>query len=409
MGSGHRSVISVIAVALGIYFATLTCVLAGFWFGWQHVAPPLASFHRANDVDFLDILTHWDGRWYLEIAEDGYSFRSGRQSNVAFFPGYPIVGRIIAASVGIDSRLALVLVANVLFVATLVTIVQYERAVVGAADLPSASWPAVVLAVWPISLFYRAAYSESLFMLIEAIVLLGMRRNWPYWTIAVLIGALTASRSVGMAMVVAFAFYLWGRRPSGGSGRYFATVSLWMLVACWGIAGYMAYQWREFGDPLAFIKTQSGWREREPQDSFLDSAVSLVTLEPARDVYDPRCICFWHRDPPHGEPYFNLTFWNPIILFSTAAIVAAGWRRKIVSFPEFVFAELALGIPYVFQAYTHCFMSGARFGVVIMPCFVVLGRAFGQLPSAAAAIIVGVSMTWLFVFSIGFAADYWIF
>jgi len=40
----------------------------------------------------------WDGWWYVNIAEHGYSYRPGHMSAVAFFPVYPLVVRAVAAS-----------------------------------------------------------------------------------------------------------------------------------------------------------------------------------------------------------------------------------------------------------------------------------------------------------------------
>lgn len=31
-------------------------------------------------------LTHWDSGWYAAIARDGYFYRPGQQSSIAFFP-----------------------------------------------------------------------------------------------------------------------------------------------------------------------------------------------------------------------------------------------------------------------------------------------------------------------------------
>ena len=44
----------------------------------------------------------WDAGWYIGIAESGYSYwgNLSRQSNVAFFPAYPLAMRATAALLG---------------------------------------------------------------------------------------------------------------------------------------------------------------------------------------------------------------------------------------------------------------------------------------------------------------------
>src|SRR5687768_2469966 len=40
-------------------------------------------------------LAHWDSTWYANVARDGYWYRPGEQSPVAFFPGYPLAIRAV--------------------------------------------------------------------------------------------------------------------------------------------------------------------------------------------------------------------------------------------------------------------------------------------------------------------------
>ncbi len=42
----------------------------------------------------LNMWSHFDGRWYLTIARDGYSFTPGQMSGVAFAPLYPMLMRL---------------------------------------------------------------------------------------------------------------------------------------------------------------------------------------------------------------------------------------------------------------------------------------------------------------------------
>ncbi len=45
----------------------------------------------ASSNSTVPLLARWDSGWYISIASHGYSFRENRNSNVAFFPLYPLL------------------------------------------------------------------------------------------------------------------------------------------------------------------------------------------------------------------------------------------------------------------------------------------------------------------------------
>lgn len=82
---------------------------------------------RPTGHPIVDVLMRWDAHWYLEIVRNGYrvegaslpgsSFIADAQSAVAFFPLYPMLGRGVAAVLGLGGSelgraLALLLVSN---------------------------------------------------------------------------------------------------------------------------------------------------------------------------------------------------------------------------------------------------------------------------------------------------------
>jgi hypothetical protein len=66
--------------------------------------------------NFIEAFSQWDGAWYLSIATDGYQWPGSLdiQSNVVFFPLYPLLGRIVGWLVA-DARWGLFIVSNVSF------------------------------------------------------------------------------------------------------------------------------------------------------------------------------------------------------------------------------------------------------------------------------------------------------
>ena len=55
-----------------------------------------------SGIDPLDDWARWDGRWYVEIAEHGYTYDPNAQSSVAFFPLYPALMRLLTLPFGTD-------------------------------------------------------------------------------------------------------------------------------------------------------------------------------------------------------------------------------------------------------------------------------------------------------------------
>ncbi|HEV3022559.1 MAG TPA: hypothetical protein VGX76_08825 [Pirellulales bacterium] len=113
--------------------------------------------------------------------------------------------------------------------------------------------------------------------------------------VAAIVGLATAARPVGIALVAPFAMYL---RNEACTLREFLRRAAWLLpLACWGLAAFMIYQQAAFGDPLAFARAQSEWRQTEPPESLVERVVDLLTLRPVRAVYDSSSACFWGLKP----------------------------------------------------------------------------------------------------------------
>ena len=99
----------------------------------------------------------WDSVWYLAIAGGGYAHQPAR---TAFFPLYPVVLHGLGVVVGSD------LIAGVIIslAAFAVALLLLHRLVTFELDDRVAATTVVLLAFWPMSFFFSAVYSESLFL-----------------------------------------------------------------------------------------------------------------------------------------------------------------------------------------------------------------------------------------------------
>ncbi len=200
----------------------------------------------------INMWSHFDGSWYLSIARDGYHFSPGA-SNAAFAPLYPMLMRIVGQLFGGSNAamlLAGILISNIALlaaVAYLVSLMQLEGHDDAAAR---AAW---YLLIFPTSFFFSAVYPMSLFLALATGAFHHARRG--RWSIAAMLTALaTLSRPDGVLLSAGLAleYFLQHRLAIRRD-------ILWLASGPVALLAWMAFQWRQFGNPLAFVAAQRQW------------------------------------------------------------------------------------------------------------------------------------------------------
>src|SRR3954471_3861459 len=153
----------------------------------------------------------WDSSWCLGIADTGYS-DTGR---TAFFPLYPLLVRAGGWIVG-SPLVAGVLISGACLVVALAALHELTRLELG--DGP-ARWTVLALALSPMSFFFSAVYSESLFLALSAGALLAARRERWWWAGVLGPAAAVARPQGGGARLQAGAGWGGRERPSRGQLR----------------------------------------------------------------------------------------------------------------------------------------------------------------------------------------------
>jgi hypothetical protein len=129
----------------------------------------LISFWSQED-DYASIfkgLTQWDSHWYLGIVRRGYQFVgfdkiAYEQSNVAFFPGYPLAVAAISRLLGVDPELGLYLTAQLFcWLMWIYFFLFCRRWQIPPLGQVLAS---LIILVYPSSFYLVVGYSESLFL-----------------------------------------------------------------------------------------------------------------------------------------------------------------------------------------------------------------------------------------------------
>ncbi len=168
--------------------------------GWLAVDPQRlsASFGPLGNA-LTAASVRWDAVGYLEIAGHGYA----HASQTILFPLYPLL--IAGLSIVVPSPvLAAVLISWVSFGVGLWLVHQLCELELG---LAAADACVLLLAFAPVSLFFTAVYTESLFLALSAGALLAARRE--RWLLAAgLVALASVTRVTGILLVVPVAVAL---------------------------------------------------------------------------------------------------------------------------------------------------------------------------------------------------------
>lgn len=384
---------------LGTYLLSLAIVLLGVSFGLNFVASPIEA-QRGRPAGVLDACSNWDGRWYERLIDEGYQFQSGEQSTAAFFPAYPLTAWAVAQATGLRTHVALLLTSNLCLIAAMLIAYTYFEDVSGK---QVAQWSTASLALFPTTLFFRMAYTESMMLLVTSLVLLGCRRGWPLLGISLLAGFGSAIRAVGVGLLAPLAVSV--RRRQKGHHTWIADVVLYGVVGCWGILVLANYMGGKFGDPLAFAKAHQSWHVR-PSPPLLEKAATLLMLGPVREAFSLDHEPKRHNPLRQSHPVFNLHQANPANFLLVIGVLVLGAVNRWIDGCDIALAGAFLMIPYLFHAYETDLMSMGRFTSIVLPFHLVVGNILVRLPAAVAASLLGIASFLLGTYSALFAAGF---
>ena len=209
--------------ALPVYVLSRLCVLAGAAVVATELRVdanladeqglPLADPHGTVGIGnavrpMLDVLTSWDGLWYMDIVRHGYPRTVPpdvtyhvEEARAAFFPLFPILGRWFDVVVPGGDSLAVLVMNSILGLIAVVLIGVIAQRLYGEAIGRNT---ATLVALFPGSFVLSFAYSEALMIVLAAACLLMLLDH--EWVAAGVFAALaTATRPNGLALVVACA------------------------------------------------------------------------------------------------------------------------------------------------------------------------------------------------------------
>ena len=303
---------------------------------------------EASPNALINIWSSWDAYHYVGIASEGYSYAPRTESNVAFFPLYPMLlrlGGLLSGRRDWEGLAAVgVLVSNLALVAAVVGLALLVRLDF---DRATAARTVLYLLAFPGSLFLSAVYADSVFLALT-VGAFYCARSERWWIAGVLAAGAALTRPQGVLLVVPLLIEYLAQR--GPTRRALRPEVLALGLAPAALLAYFLYLGSRFGNPLVAMEVQVRWGRAltVPWEAFLEYLTAPVVAHAGGG----------------SRSLVDLAF---TVLLLALAVVS--WRLLRPSYAAFCTVTLLA----LFAS--GSLMSMVRFGVSLFPLFIVLAIA----------------------------------
>lgn len=269
----RRALPWVVTTRLTVLVATYVAVLV---IGYPSERPPF----RVAASEAANLLARWDAGWYLGIAEEGYNYwgNANHQTNVAFFPAYPLTVRAVGSVMGarwgspedpsesfedfttrrhVRMLQAGWIVSIVSLIAGLAYLFRLARELTGSEE--AAGRAVLLAATYPFAFFFGAVYTEAFFLACAVAACYHFRhRQWGWAALAGLLAGL--ARPNGCLLSVALgvmALEHW--RADRYRWSTLATALLVASCAGLGMLAYTTWLYGLTGEWFVWMKAHGAW------------------------------------------------------------------------------------------------------------------------------------------------------
>jgi len=287
----------------------------------------------------LEMWAQWDAEHYVNIAVTGYQPPSDSFSNIAFFPLYPLLIRLVLIAVGnVNTETGAIVGVVISNVALFIALLYFSALVARDFSLSLARRAALYVLVFPTTLFLSSVYAEPVFLAAAVASLYHARAG--EWSRAGLAGAIAAlTRPFGVLLVIPIAIELYRRR---------APIRAWpaLIGPPVGLAVFVGYLWWLFGDPLAYFHAGASW---------------------GRGFHAPWDVLIGYLHGPLQGFDWTYSWLDLISMIAMVAILIAGIRRVPASYS----AYSAAGLLFAMSTGVAWF-SASRHALALFPLIIVL-------------------------------------
>jgi len=297
---------------------------------------------RHNPQAALTVWEQWDARYYLRIADSGYT-----TPRLAAFP--PLPSALISAIHHVThveplvAGLALSFIAGGVACALLVRLVELDF------DQRTSALTVFLLLTFPTALFLQSVYAEGLLLMLSVAAFLALRRGRPVVAGALIaLAVLTKTYAVALAIPLAWEYLDTHGWTLDRVVRAAAHLFLPPLVA---LAAWMLFLGRALGDPLLVVTAERFWGR-----TFTPPWVAIS--QGVRNIYGAHLV--------EGV--------DLVAVFMLAAAAVYAWRRVRRSY------AVLLAVSALVFSTAGTLMSAGRFTIVAFPLFIVAAALAARRP-----------------------------
>ena len=341
--------------------------------GGQGVSGRIASVEPIGNTTAGAVFHQFDASYYLAIASHGYI--AAAPNNLAFFPLYPSLIRALGFLIGSDVIAGLV-ISTASFALALMLLHRLTELELGSR---AADATVLLVAFAPLSFFFTAIYTESVFLLLSVAAVLAARRE--RWALAGILAGLAAlTRPTGVLLVVPLVIMrLKGRRRLG---RQLA----WALSPVAVLGAYLAILAANGFSWLAPFRVEAFWQRADvgPITGIASAVVTAVNSAAAivlrgQPVFDPTLKGLF---TPNAECVLLL-----LVLVIAVVFLVACFRRLPLQYGAYGAAVLLMCVssPAVGQP----LVSFDRYVLTIFPLWMAAGAWIAQRRLERVAVAAG--------------------
>jgi hypothetical protein len=378
------------AFALAAFVSSRAAIWVGavaFYFLLRPATPRPHVPNPGGSRYWLDMWANWDGAWFSQIAQ--HSYASAHEAP-AFYPLYPGMLAVLGRAFGGDYHVAGIVIS---LVAAALAFVLFERLAELELGRPTAIRAVVILAVFPLTLFLQAVYSESIYLLLAVAAFYFARRGrWPIAAAATAAAFLT--RPSAAAIWAGLLVLAWQQRNR--------RAALWVAGTPAAIGLFALLLWWEIDDAFAFAHAEKYWsRHLSPAGPFGGAWEGLVAAVHGvhRLVVGGHTPVDWNYPAglaPAGEAAVNIEGFVWLVVYLVLTVLV--WRRLGAAYGTF--AAISIALPLSLPWHRFPLFSMPRFGLTVFPFYLVLAqiastpRRYFALTFASTALLAVYVLRW---------------
>jgi hypothetical protein len=346
----------------------------------------------------LNPWAHWDGVWLIKIATSGYADEGG---STAFFPLFPSLLRYVG----------IVFDGNLVITGVVISLACFggcawllHRLVRADFDEAIASRTLVYLAIGPVSFFFQAVYTESLFLLLSLACFVFAREG--RLRLAGIMGLLAVlTRSTGVLLLIPMTYYYYQQRDWQFRRTDSHVANLLMIPE--GLLVWMTYLSLTFGNPFSFAGAQTQWARMLAAPNYTVGRAIEAAFDGVRQIVSTEYGAL-SLSTPNRWGSVDVAATN-IIALGTLVIAGLllwyGARRLPPVYSLFALASLMF--PLFFPAHSVPLMSFPRFALTVFPLYISLAL-FTRDRRWAHITVVALGLLFLVLLTAKFALFSWV-